>query len=154
MAINGVAEFLRKVTQLKKKEDKIAALQFNDSFVLRTILQGAFDPRIKWLLPSGEVPYTPNKLVDQENVLIRDSRLLKHFVEGGTPGLSQPKREMMFIELLENVAPADAEMIVALKDKKLPWKGINADLVRDAFPGLLPDDVKEKTVQVDEQNQA
>jgi len=154
LAINGVAEFLRKVTQLKKKEDKIAALQFNDSFVLRTILQGAFDPRIKWLLPSGEVPYTPNKLVDQENVLIRDSRLLKHFVEGGTPGLSQPKREMMFIELLENVAPADAEMIVALKDKKLPWKGINADLVRDAFPGLLPDDVKEKTVQVDEQNQA
>src|SRR6266404_7865240 len=94
----GVAEFLRKVTQLKKKEDKIAALKHNDSYVLKTTLQGVFDPRVKWLLPEGPVPYTPNKLVDQENVYLRDCRLLKHFVEGGSPGLTQIKRETMFIQ--------------------------------------------------------
>lgn len=136
----GVAEFLRKVTQLKKKEDKIAALKHNDSYVLKTTLQGVFDPRVKFLIPEGEVPYTPNKLVDQENVYIRDSRLLMHFVEGGSPGLSQVKRETMFIQFLDNIAPADAEMVVAMTQKKLPWKGINADMVREAFPGLLPDE--------------
>lgn len=153
MTVVGMSEFLKKLGQLKKKEDKIAALKHNDSFVLRTILQAAYDPRIKFLLPSGTVPYTPNRLVDQEAVLLRDARLLKHFVEGGTPGLTQMKREALYIELLENVAPADAELLVALKDKKLPYKGINVDLVREAFPGLLPEETKENAVQLNEQDQ-
>jgi hypothetical protein len=148
----GVAEFLQKVTQLKKKEDKIAALKHNDSYVLKTVLQGAFDPRIKWRLPEGPVPYTPNKLVDQENVFIRDCRLLKHFVDGGSPGLTQMKCEAMYIEMLEHVAPADAELMIALKDKKLPWKGITAELVREAFPDLLPPpDKKDQTASLNEQ---
>lgn len=150
MAITSVAAFLKRVGQLKKKEEKIAALRHNDSFVLRTVLQGAFDPRIEWILPPGEVPYTPNKLVDQENVFIRDARLLKHFVKGGTPGLNRMKMEMMFIELLEAVCPADAEMLVALKDKKM-FKGITEDLVRETFPDLLPE---KETAAADEQDQA
>ena len=134
----GVAEFLEKVSKLKKKEEKIAALKANDSFVLRTILQGAFDPRIKWLLPEGEPPYKPNDLVDQENVLIKDARKLAYFVEGPYPGLKQIKREAMFIEMLETVAPADAKMLCAIKEKKLPWKGITVDIVNEAFPGFIP----------------
>jgi len=135
----GVAEFLEKVAKLKKREEKVAALKYNDSFVIRTILQGAFDPRIKWLLPEGEAPYKPNDLVDQENVLIKDARKLIHFVEGGNPGLKQLKRESMFVEMLETVTPADAKLLCAIKDKKLPWKGITADIVAEAFPGLLPE---------------
>jgi Family of unknown function (DUF6433) len=134
----GVAEFLEKVSKLKKKEEKVAALKANDSFVLRTILQGAFDPRIKWLLPEGDPPYKPNDLVDQENVLIKDARKLAYFVEGPYPGLKQVKREAMFIEMLETVAPADAKMLCAIKEKKLPWKGITVDIVNEAFPGFIP----------------
>jgi hypothetical protein len=29
-------------------------------------------------------------------------------------------------------------MLIAMKDKKCPWKGITADIVREAFPDLLP----------------
>lgn len=138
----GIAEFLDKVSKLKKKEDKIAALKHNDSFVLKTILQGAFDSRVKWLLPSGTPPYKKNDLVDQENVLIRDARKLIYFVEGAYPNLKQIKRETMFIEFLEALAPADAELIVSIKEKKLPYKGLTEDIVREAFPGLLPDEQK------------
>jgi hypothetical protein len=134
----GVAEFLEKVSKLKKKEEKVAALKANDSFVIRTILQGAFDERIKWLLPEGEPPYKVNDLVDQENVLIRDARKLAYFVEGGHPGLKQLKREALFIEMLETISPADAKMLCSVKEKKLPWKGITADIVKEAFPGMLP----------------
>lgn len=134
----GIAEFFDKVSKLKKKEEKVEALKFNDSFQVRTILQGAFDPRVKWLLPEGNPPYQPSKLVDQENVLIRDCRKLIYFVEGGVPNLNQSKREMMFVEMLENIAPADAEMLCSIKDKKFPYKGITVDIVREAFPDLLP----------------
>jgi hypothetical protein len=134
----GLAEFLDKVSKLKRKEDKIAALRYNDSFQIRTILQAAFDPRVKWLLPEGTPPYTPNTLVDQENVLINDCRKLIYFVEGGSPNLKAIRRETMFVEMLESVAPADAVLLCALKEKKLPYKGITVDLVREAFPDLLP----------------
>jgi hypothetical protein len=133
----GVAEFLEKVSKLKKKEEKVEALKFNDSFVLRTILQAAFDPRVKFNLPPGVPPFKKSELVDQENVLIKDARKLVYFVEGG-PNLKPLKRETMFIEFLESLAPADADMILSIKEKKLPWKSITEDVVREAFPDLLP----------------
>jgi hypothetical protein len=134
----GIAEFLEKVSKLKKREEKIAALKYNDSFQIRTILQGVFDPRIVWVLPEGTPPYTPSALVDQENVLINDCRKLIYFIEGGSPNLKQARRETMFIEMLEAVAPADAKLLCSIKEKKLPFKGITADIVQEAFPDLLP----------------
>ena len=133
----GVAEFLDKISKLKKKEDKVNALKANDSFVIRTVLQAAFDPRIKWNLPPGNPPFKKNDLVDQENVLIKDARKLIYFVEGG-PALKPLKRETMFIEFLESLAPADADMILSIKEKKFPFKGLTEDMVREAFPNLLP----------------
>jgi hypothetical protein len=136
----GMAEFLDRVNKLKKKEEKVEALKYNDSFQLRSILQGAFDPRVKWLLPSGDPPYRVNDIPDQESVLLRECRKLTYFVEGPYPGLNQMKREQMFIELLENVAPADAKLLCSIKEKKLPFKGITIEIVKEAFPGLLPDE--------------
>lgn len=133
----GIAEFLENVSKMKKKEDRVNTLKNNDHFAIKTILQGAFDPRVKWLLPEGDPPYTPSVLVDQENVLIHDIRKLVHFIEGGNPNLKQNKRESMFVAMLETVAPADAKLLCALKEKKLPWKGITAEIVSEAYPGLI-----------------
>ena len=134
----GVGEFLEKTSKLRKKAEKVAALKFNDSYAIRTVLQGVFDPRITWLLPEGEPPYAPNTLPDQQNVFLNQCRKLAYFVEGGAPNLKQSKRELLFTELLESIHPADAKMLVAVKDKKLPWPGITEDVVREAFPDLLP----------------
>ena len=71
----GMAEFLENVNKLKKREEKVEALRYNDSFQLRTTLQGFFDPRIKFLLPEGQVPYKPVEVVDQEAVYLRASLL-------------------------------------------------------------------------------
>ena len=139
----GVAEFLEKVSKLKKKEEKVEALKMNDSYIIRTILQGAFDPRIVWAIPPGVPPYKVNQLVDQENVLIKDARKLVYFVEGAGHNLKPLKRESMFIEFLETLAPADAQLICAIKEKKLPWKGITVDIINEAFPNFIP--VEEKT---------
>lgn len=151
----GLAEFLEKVSKLKKREEKVQALKFNDSFQLRTILQGAYDARVKWLLPQGVPPYRVNDLPDQEPVLLRECRKLTYFVDGPYPTLKQAKREMMFVELLENVAPADAVLLCNIKDKKLPYKGIDESIVREAFPDLLqPEQPKQEKNKSNEQVQA
>ena len=151
----GLAEFLNKVSKLKKNEEKIEALRFNDSKPLRVILQAMFDPNVKWLLPEGDVPYTPNNLLDLQHVLIneceRDKLLyyiasIPHAPDGFYEGLKQAKREMMFIELLERLDKEDAKLLVAMKDKKCPYKGLTIDHVKAAMPDLIPDVVEEVEV--------
>lgn len=133
----SVAEFLEKVGKLRRTQEKVDALKANDSYVLRVVLQGAFDPAVKWLLPEGEPPYKPNDLTDQEHVLINEARKILYFVEGFYDDLPTTKREQMFIELLERVDPKDAKLLCAIKEKKLPFNGITIHHVKDAFPGMI-----------------
>ena len=135
----GLYEFLFKVSKLKKTQEKIDAIKFNDSLPLRIILQGAFDPSVEWLLPEGEPPYRPNDLVDQEHVLIKEIEKLRYFIKGFHDNLNQTKREQMFVELLERVAPDDAKLLVAIKDKKMPFPGITIQHVKEGLPGLIPE---------------
>jgi len=135
----GIAEFLEKVGKYKRTQDKIDAIKANDSFALRVMLQAAYDPNVKFLLPEGTPPYKPSELVDQENVLYRDARMITYFVQGFYPDLAQTKREAMFIEFLERLAPKDAELLLLVKDKK-PIKGITLQHVTEAFPGLIPNE--------------
>ena len=62
---------------------------------------------------------------------------LYHFVRGGNNGLSNTRREMMFINLLESVHPLEAEILVLIKDKELESKyKIPFDVVQQAFPDI------------------
>ena len=132
----GLAEFLEKVGKLKRTQEKIDALKANDSLPLRIILQACYDPSVVWLLPPGAPPYKPNELVDQEHVLIKNCEKLRYYVKGFHDNLSQVKRETMFVQLLENVAPKDAELLCTIKDKK-PIKGITLEHVINGLPGLI-----------------
>lgn len=135
----GLAEFLEKVGKLKRTQEKIDAIKANDSLPLRIILQAGYDPSVKWALPEGTPPYKPNELVDQEHVLIKDCEKLRYFIVGFHDNLPPLKRESMFVEFLERVAPKDAEMLCLLKDKK-PLKGITLQHVTEALPGLIPNE--------------
>lgn len=134
----GLGEFLEKVAKLRKTEQKVAALKANDSFELRVVLRAIYDPNVKILLPEGTPPFKVTDLPDQEPVLLREIRNGKffYFVEGYRDDLPQAKREQMFIALLENVAPKDTELLIAMKDKKA-IKGITIQHVVEGLPGLI-----------------
>lgn len=129
-------EVLEKIGKLRRTKEKVDALRANDSYIIRVILQGVFDESVKWLLPEGVPPYTPNDLVDLEGILINEARKILYFVEG-FHDLPAAKREQMFIELLEQVDPKDAILLCAVKEKKLPFRGITIQHVKEAFPGMI-----------------
>jgi len=133
----GMAEFLEKVAKMKKIDEKVKALQENDTLALRIVLQGAFDPNVVWLLPKDDPPYTENTLVDQEHVFHRESEKVKYFIQGFYPEMKQIKREQMFIEFLERLDANDAKLLCAIKNKKLPFSGLAATTVKKAFPDLI-----------------
>jgi hypothetical protein len=43
---------------------------------------------------------------------------------------------MLFIQFLETIDKDDAKLMIAVKDKKIPFKGITSNMVKKAFPDL------------------
>lgn len=143
----GLAEILKRADDQGSKEEKIVFLRKHDSPALRKIIDLTFNPNVKWDLPKGAPPYKPTEFLDQEGRLYSELRRLYLFLEGGNPNLTKVRREYLFIQLLESVAPLDAELLIGMKDGKLPFKSITKKLLMEAFPGLLQEDgdVKNKT---------
>ena len=131
------SEILGKVSKLKTKKEKIDHLQKYNTDSLRMVVKSSFDPKVKWLLPEGEVPYIPNDAPEgtEHSNLSYEARKLYHYIEGGNPKLTQNKRESMFIQLLEALHPDEADILVAAKDKILhrKYKGLSENVVKEAF---------------------
>lgn len=136
MARKAISWILEFTSKLPNDEEKIKCLRANENPAILTVLKFAYDPNIKWLLPEGDAPYNPSKESGTESYLYSDARKLYLFIEGGNPNLTQLRREALFIDFLQNIHPEDAKLIVAIKDKTLPYKGLSSKLVLKAFPGL------------------
>ena len=136
--ILGVSEILKKASEIHNDNERAVWLQAHNSIALETILRGIYDPSIVWLLPEGAPPYKKNDLVDQQNQLYKECRKLYLFIEGGNPNLKQLRRESLFVELLEILDPNDADLLLAVKDKKMPYPNMSEDFIRKVFPGILP----------------
>ena len=132
-----MSEIATKVNNAKDKPRKLKVLQDHDSVPLRQVLKGAFDPNIEWLLPKGDVPYTPNDapIGTDHTLLSQEAKRLYLFTKGGDNTLSQNKREMTFVQMLEGLSAEEAEFLVAVVNKKVnnKYKGFTANLVKEAF---------------------
>ena len=84
------SEIATKVNNAKDKPRKLKVLQEHDSVALRQVLKGAFDPNIEWLLPPGDVPYTPNDA--PEGTDARDLIPLSRVISTSTVGLPLESR--------------------------------------------------------------
>jgi len=133
----SVYEMLEIVDKEGTKAKKIAKLrEFSNTKALMVLLDFALDSGWKWLLPEGSPPYSPSaKEADLQHVLKSDYRRLQYFVNTPQGKVMKPlRRETMFIEMLESVDSRDAKLVIAAKDKKLPFKTITKKLVMEAFP--------------------
>jgi hypothetical protein len=133
----GLSEILKRASDLEKKQERIQFLYQNDSPALRALLKYAYDPNVKFLLPEGAPPFKKNDLPDLQSVLYSELRKMYLFIEGGNSNLKQVRREYLFVQLLENLDKDDAELILAVKDKKIPYKGITKKFIEEVYPGLL-----------------
>lgn len=139
MKLPSVSTILRETSEIKNRKQRIAFLKsHHPNELMKLLLRCAFDPNIKFALPEGKPPYKPCEILDNESMLYNEQRRLYLFLEGGNPNLAQLRRETLFVQLLESIDRADAELLLAVKDKTMPYKGITEKLVREAFPLLLP----------------
>ena len=131
------SEILDKVHKAKTKEQKVQILRENNTDALRMLLKAAYDPKIKWVFPAGEVPYTPNDAPagTEHTVLAMEAKKLWHFIQGADNVTPRAQKENMYIQMLEGLHESEAELLVYAKDKKLhqKYKGLSHEVVKTAF---------------------
>jgi hypothetical protein len=134
-----IHEILDAVVKAPTREAKAEILKKNDCLGLRDVLRGAFDDFIVWELPKGSPPIQ-SKLSKEgmpPSDLKRRTTELAYFCAKG-PGVNirPDRRERMWLALLEGIHPKDAEVLVAMKDKKLhrKYSTVSKTLVQMVWP--------------------
>ena len=139
-------EMFTKINNKKDRPGKIKILQQYDTQGLRMVLKAAFDPKIVWLLPEGDVPFVANEAPDgvEHTRLETEARTLQNYlgikqdngaVNPAKPEINNMRREMLFIQLLEGLSAGEAHVLLSVKNKTLnkTYKGLNASSVKEAF---------------------
>lgn len=155
------------VSKQKSNAKKAEILKKYSHPSLATILIWNFDETVVSELPEGLVPYgsvsqqnvSSGNLSDNINRAVemmgeldsnsigsqdqgrtsirREYNYFYNFVKGGNDRLSNRKREMMFINILEGLHPLEAEILILVKDKKLQTKyDISKQNVSEAYPDI------------------
>ena len=141
----NVVETLEMVCKAKTREEKKQILLDRENFATKAILQLNYHPDVKWKIPKGAPPYTPSD--NQADASLHfEVKKLDYYVDPSPHNIPMLRRESMFVQLLERLDPKDAKLIIAMKDKKITYKGLSYKLVKDTWPDLLPD-VEEETTK-------
>ena len=134
-----VTEILQKVSSAKTKKEKVELLQEYNNNALRAILIINFDESLEFLLPDGEVPFTPNDApVGTEHTrLAHEYKGLYKYFKGGDSSIKGMKREQLFVQLLEGLHKDEADMLVSACNKDLQSRyRITKQAVSEAFPSI------------------
>jgi hypothetical protein len=137
-----IPQVLEEVEKQKTKESKIKILRDYVSPVLRGILQVNFNSDVKVYLPEGEPPYKKDKEIQigySETNLFAEWRRFYIWLDPNSK-VNKVRKEQLFIQFLEGIHWSEAEVVCLAKDRKLQSKfgSLTEDLVREAFPDLLP----------------
>jgi len=141
MAKKDINEILTEVANAPTEDDKINILKFNSSLPLQMVIQGAFHPGIQWVInepPKYRASSAPAGLGYQT---ISSSHtkfyLWRKDNPDVSPNVTQERKEILLIQLLESMEEHEAETTVnmMLKDLKVP--GLTYSVAKKAFPELF-----------------
>lgn len=131
--VTTLYSILKKANDFKQEKRRLDYLKSNERFELITVLQGNFNKKINFKFPEGAPPYKP-----KEDPVELDK---KHFNFAPCVNFQshQWERESKFINILQSVDAKDAEIIIAMKDKKLSemFPKITYETVKQLWPQLL-----------------
>lgn len=135
-----ISEILDKVEKAKTKEEKIHIFRQYESPCLRGLMRINFDETISMKLPEGEPPFKKEKdkpVGVDHNILEHEYK--KFYIWLGQNNLTQTKKELLFIQLLEGLHYTEAEVMCLIKDQHLKYRfpSITKKLVHEAYPDVI-----------------
>jgi len=145
----SIVEILGLVQETKGKQAKVDILkQFVDRTDVKYALKAAFDERVQFTLPDGLPdgfvvgdPDTPEGAMDMApERFIRVFKRMQYWVKGGNANNTSKtsKQEEIFLNTLRSLEKSEAEFLLAIKDKKMPFKSVTKEICELAGFDLTP----------------
>ena len=145
----SIVEILALVEETKGKQSKIDILkQFTSRNDVKYALKAAFDDRVQFTLPEGLPegtqigdPDTPEGAMDiAPERFIRVFKRMQYWVKGGLANSTSKvaKQEEIFLNTLRSLERSEAEFLLAIKDKTMPFKSVTKEICEDAGFDLTP----------------
>ena len=136
-----ISEILKKIAKAKTRKEKKALLEeHKNNNVIRFVLQGTFDPNIKWNTPKKMPKYEPDvaPIGLNETSLFTVMPKCSIFVNGHAKaeGLKEKRIKELLIQILESMCKDEALVFEQILKKKLKCKGLTEKLVLEVFPNL------------------
>ena len=135
-----ISELFKEFEKLKSRREKCGFLwDHKENGILTAVLQGAFDPNIKWHIT--DIPeYTP----DNGPIGVNPSSLFDVIPKCtifaiGHPksaGLKEKRMKELLIQILESMHKNESDLYVGMLNKKLNVKGLTESMVLEVFPDL------------------
>jgi hypothetical protein len=157
MAQLTVPEILDKADKEPTREGKLNVLRKYTNEAVKLVLLLNFHPTVRMDLPEGAPPF---KRDDKEPVGYSNTNLLQEvhrfyvWIKKDV-NINKIKKEALFQSMLESIHHTEADVLILAKDQKLTkkYKTIKEDIVRDLYPGLLPEKKpKQPKTSVEEQS--
>lgn len=140
MTTPNVYEILDEFEQKSTRNDrKDVLLKYGNLEYFRGVLQLAFNPSFQFYTES-KFPEDYKKPDTFPGIRIAgiESELRKYYLfQKGNPtadSLSEEKRHVLLLQLLESFEPREAEIWFKMLNKDLKIKGLTESLVRETFP--------------------
>lgn len=92
--------------------------KYKTNGALKILFEYAFDPEKKFDLPAGDPPFKPDAApigMSPGNLHMEMRKLYIYCRKDLTP----LRRETLFVQLLENIHPSEATVVLAIKDQNL-----------------------------------
>ena len=132
-----MSKYITEILEEINKDPK-ALEKYKTNAALKFIFQYAFIPEQKFDLPEGAPPFKedPAPLGMSRANFVMETKKLYIFTK--QKELNKVRKEHLFIQLLENIHPSEAKLLIAVKDQKLNklYKKVTADLAADY--GFIP----------------
>jgi hypothetical protein len=135
MSQQTIPEILKEINSAK---DTVAALkQHLDNNALKFIFGYGYIPKALFLLPRGECPYKENvsPIGTTPTNLTYEAKRLEKFCN---PAVKSARREVLFIQTLENMHKDEARVLVLVKDQILETDYPNITLEKIVEAGFFP----------------
>ena len=134
-----ISELFQEFEKLKSRKEKLGFLwDHKTNGIFRGVLQGAFDPDIKWKI---DIPsYTP----DDAPIGMNPSNLFQEipkcaiFAKGhpSGQGVKESRLDELLIQILESMHASASIIFEGMLRKKLQVKGLTEKMALEAIPDL------------------
>jgi hypothetical protein len=139
--MKNVYEIFEDFEKAETEEQRLAVLSRNDCFALRQILKGTYDPNVEFMIE--KVPlYKPSDAppgmgYTSINLELQRAYLFQKDHPRANADLTVDRREKILIQMLEAMEAREAEIFMNMLLKKQKIKGLNAEIVKKAYPDLF-----------------